>query len=104
MSDEVTRATDGPGEPGSHPVSVVPIPTRTSSASPATLASALAISANGMQAAVGRVDADAQALATRGPDVGSMVDLDVQSHTYGALARVIRATDQMTRSALDLLA
>lgn len=68
------------------------------------LASALAVSVNGMQAAEGRVAADAQSIATRGPDVASMVDLIAQSHAYGALARVIRATDEMTRSAVDLLA
>jgi hypothetical protein len=56
-----------------------------------------------MQAAEGRVAADAQALATRGPDVGSMVDLDVQLQSYGALARMMRASDEMTRSAVHLL-
>jgi hypothetical protein len=68
------------------------------------LASALTVSASGMQAAEGRVDADARSLASDGPDVASRVDLLVESHTYGALARVIRATDEMTRSAVDLLA
>jgi hypothetical protein len=67
-------------------------------------ASALAVAVDGMQAAEGRVEADAQSIATRGPDVASMVDLVVQSHTYGALARVLRASDEMTRSAVDLLA
>jgi hypothetical protein len=33
-----------------------------------------------------------------------MVDLDVQTDTVRALATVIRAADQMTASAVDLLA
>jgi flagellar basal body rod protein FlgC len=78
--------------------------TPTGIASRPTLASALAVSVNGMQAAEGRVDADARSIATAGPDVASMVDLVVQSHAYGALARVIGATDEMTRSAVDLFA
>ena len=65
---------------------------------------ALTAASGGMQTAEGRADADAQSIATAGPDVGSMVDLDVQSATYGALADVIRTTDEMTRSAIDLLA
>ena len=67
-------------------------------------APAFAAASSGMQTAEGRADADAQSIATAGPDVGSMVDLDVQSATYGALADVIRTTDEMTRSAIDLLA
>jgi flagellar basal body rod protein FlgC len=65
---------------------------------------ALAVSASGMQAAAGRLDADARSIAVDGPDVESMVDLDVQTHVYGALARVIRTSDEMTRSLLDVLA
>jgi hypothetical protein len=33
-----------------------------------------------------------------------MVDLNVQKNTFGALAAVIRATDQRTGTAVDLLA
>jgi hypothetical protein len=66
--------------------------------------SSFAASASGMQGALGRADADAQAIAVNGPDVGSMVDLDVQSDTYGALAKVIKASDEMTATAVDLLA
>jgi flagellar basal body rod protein FlgC len=73
-------------------------------ASRPNLASALAVSLTGMQAAEGRVDADARSIATAGPDVAAMVDLVVQSHAYDALAGVIRATDEMTRSAVDLFA
>jgi flagellar basal body rod protein FlgC len=76
----------------------------TGTASRPPLASALDVSSSGMQTAEGRVDADARSIATSGPDVESMVDLDVQTHAYGALARVIRASDEMTRSAIDLLA
>jgi hypothetical protein len=65
---------------------------------------AFATASGGMQTAEGRADADAASIATAGPDVGSMVDLDVQSVTYGALADVVRTTDEMTRSAIDLLA
>jgi hypothetical protein len=79
-------------------------PTPTGIASRPDLASALAVSLNGMQAAEGRVDADARSIATEGPEVASMVDVVVQSHACGALARVIRASDEMTRSAVDLLA
>jgi hypothetical protein len=70
----------------------------------ATTMSAFAASASGMQGALGRADADAQAIAVNGPAVGSMVDLDVQSDTYGALAKVIKASDEMTATAVDLLA
>jgi hypothetical protein len=66
--------------------------------------SALAIASNGMQAASGRLAADARTIATQGPDVESIVDLDVQTATYAALAKVIRASDEMTRSSVDLLA
>jgi len=33
-----------------------------------------------------------------------MVDLDVQTETYAALAAMLRASDEMARSAVDLLA
>ena len=39
-----------------------------------------------------------------GPDVAAMVDLDVQTTTVRALAQVIRASDEMTRSLIDVLA
>jgi hypothetical protein len=73
-------------------------------ASRAPLASAFAISLAGMQSASGRMDEDADSIASNGPDVGSIVDLDVQTETYAALAAVIRASEEMTRSAVDLLA
>jgi hypothetical protein len=60
--------------------------------------------ARGMQAAVRRLDADAQTIATQGPDIASLVDLGVQTHAYSALVQVIRASDELTRSTVDLLA
>ncbi len=66
--------------------------------------SALAVSASGMQAAEARAAGDASTIAASGPDVSSMVDLDVQKDTYSALAVVIRASDEMTATAVDLLA
>jgi hypothetical protein len=66
--------------------------------------SALAVSASGMQAAQARAAGDASSIAVNGPDVSSMVDLDVQKDTYSALAVVIRASDEMTATAVDLLA
>jgi hypothetical protein len=66
--------------------------------------SALAVSASGMQAAEARAAGDASTIAANGSDVSSMVDLDVQKDTYSALAVVIRASDEMTATAVDLLA
>jgi hypothetical protein len=66
--------------------------------------SALDVAAAGMQAAAERLDDDARSIAANGPDVGPIVDLGVQGHVYGALARVIRTNDEMTRSLVDLLA
>ncbi|MDX6570226.1 MAG: hypothetical protein QOH15_2804 [Gaiellales bacterium] len=59
---------------------------------------------SGMRAAEGRIDADAQSIATQGPDVGSMIDLNVQTVAFSALVQVIRASNEMTGSAIDLLA
>jgi hypothetical protein len=73
-------------------------------ASRAPLASAFVISLGGMQSAAGRMDADAESIAGDGFDVGSMVDLDVQTETYAALAAMLRASDEITRSAVYLLA
>jgi flagellar basal body rod protein FlgC len=67
-------------------------------------APALAVSASGLQAAQARAASDASTIAANGPDVSSMVDLDVQKDTYRALAVVIRASDEMTATAVDLLA
>jgi hypothetical protein len=65
---------------------------------------ALAVAAAGMQAAAGRLDDDARSIAENGPDVEPIVDLGVQRHVYGALARVIRTSDELTRSLVDVLA
>jgi hypothetical protein len=64
----------------------------------ATTASGAATS--GIQTAEARADGDASAIATNGPDVSSMVETD----TVRALATVLRAADQMTAGAIDLLA
>jgi hypothetical protein len=65
---------------------------------------ALAVSTGGMQAAAGRLDADARSIAANGPDVEPILDLGVQAHVYEALARVIRTSDELTRSLVDMLA
>jgi hypothetical protein len=70
---------------------------------PASLPAAASALA-GMRTADGRADADARSIATRGPDVRSMVDLDVQSEADAALATVIRTTDELERTTVDLLA
>jgi hypothetical protein len=57
-----------------------------------------------MQAASGRLDADASTLASSGPDVAATVDLDVQRDTFEALATVVHVSDQMLGSVLDILA
>jgi hypothetical protein len=67
-------------------------------------ATALGVASSGAQAAEERLGEDAQSIATHGPDVASMVDLDVQTTTVRALVQVIRASDEMTRSLIDVLA
>ena len=57
-----------------------------------------------MQAAEARAEGDASQIATSGPDTSSIVDIDVQKETLSALAAVFRATDEMTTTAVDLLA
>ncbi|HEY1478492.1 MAG TPA: hypothetical protein VGF46_00595 [Gaiellales bacterium] len=69
-----------------------------------SVATAFATATSGMQSAQANVDRDASTIAANGPDIDSIVDLDVQKDTYSALATVIRATDEMTASAVDLLA
>jgi hypothetical protein len=59
---------------------------------------------SGMQTAEARADGDASQIATNGPDVPAIVDLDVQEATQRALASVIRTADEMTRTTVDLLA
>ena len=62
------------------------------------------VAVRGIAWASGRLDADASSIASNGPDVRSMVDLDVQTDTVAALAQVIRTGDEMTGSVIDLLA
>jgi len=59
---------------------------------------------SGLQAAEARADADVSTIATNGPDVSSMVDLGVQKNTFSALATIIRTTDEMTATTVNLLA
>jgi hypothetical protein len=66
--------------------------------------SAITIASNAMQDASGRADADASSIARSGPDVSAMVDLDVQRDTFDALGAVVRASDEMLGSVLDILA
>jgi hypothetical protein len=65
---------------------------------------ALGAATSGMRSAEARADGDATQIAANGPDVSSMVDLNVQTDTVSALASVIRAADEMTANAVDLLA
>jgi hypothetical protein len=69
---------------------------------PSTTAFGSAVS--GMQTAEARADGDASQIAANGPDVASVVDLDVQADTQRALASVIRTADEMTATTVDLLA
>jgi hypothetical protein len=69
-----------------------------------TASSMFATAVSGLQSAEGRFDADAQTIAANGPDVGSMIDLNVQSDTYTAIARVLQTADRMSGAALDILA
>ena len=66
--------------------------------------SAIAVASGGLRTASGRADADASTLATSGPDVSAIVDLDVQRDTFDALATVVHANDEMLGSVLDILA
>jgi hypothetical protein len=71
---------------------------------PVTALSAYGSVTTGMQTAEARAEGDASQIATSGPDVSSIVDLDVQKDTLKALAAVFRATDEMTATTVDLLA
>jgi hypothetical protein len=66
--------------------------------------SAITVASNGMQAASGQVDEDASTIARSGPDISAMVDLEIQRDTFVALGTVIRVSDQMLGSVLDILA
>ena len=66
--------------------------------------SAITVASNAMQDVSGRVDADASSLARSGPDVATMVDLDVQRDAFDALGAVVRASNEMLGSVLDILA
>jgi hypothetical protein len=76
----------------------------TSGAGLAAPGSALASAVGGMQRAGAAIAADADAIATRGPDVETMVDLVVQPQVYAANAAVEGAVRDTTCSLLDVLA
>jgi hypothetical protein len=96
-----TRTGETPGGPDRHAWTV------TSAATTAyrpALTPAFGAVAGGMETSEARADGDASEIAASGPDVTSIVDLNVQMDTYRALATVFRATDEMTATAVDLLA
>jgi hypothetical protein len=66
--------------------------------------SAITIASNAMQGVSARADADAGTIARSGPDVSAMVDLDVQRDSFDALGAVVRASNEMLGSVLDILA
>jgi hypothetical protein len=65
---------------------------------------AFGVVSSGMQTAEARAEGDASEIARTGPDVSSIVDLDVQKDTLRALAAAVRTTDEMTATTVDLLA
>ena len=66
--------------------------------------SALASAVSGMQRADAAIAADADAIAARGPDVETLVDLVVQPRVYAANAAAVGAVRDTTCSLLDVLA
>jgi hypothetical protein len=58
----------------------------------------------GLQRAQAGLSRDASTIASSGPDVDAMVDLNLQGLTFDASARVLRAADRTTGSLIDVLA
>jgi hypothetical protein len=58
----------------------------------------------GMQRAQAGLARDAGKIASSGPDVDSMIDLNLQGLTFDASARALRAADHNTGSLMDVLA
>jgi hypothetical protein len=58
----------------------------------------------GMQRAQAGLSRDATTIASSGPDVDAMVDLNLQQLTFDASARVLRAANRTTGSLIDVLA
>jgi hypothetical protein len=58
----------------------------------------------GMQCAQAGLARDATKIASSGPDVDAMVDLNLQGLTFDASARALRAADRTTGALIDVLA
>jgi len=58
----------------------------------------------GMQRAQAGLSRDASTIASSGPDVDAMVDLNLQALTFDSSARVLRAADRTSGSLIDVLA
>ena len=58
----------------------------------------------GMQRAQAGLSRDATKIASSGPDVDAMVDLNLQQLTFDASARALRAADRTGGSLIDVLA
>jgi hypothetical protein len=58
----------------------------------------------GMQRAQAGLAQDATKIASSGPDVDAMIDLNLQGLTFDASARALRAADRTTGSLIDVLA
>ena len=58
----------------------------------------------GMQRAQAGLARDATTIASSGPDVDAMIDLNLQGLTFDANAHALRAADHTTGSLIDVLA
>ena len=67
---------------------------------PPSFGSALA----GMQQAERGLDLDAATIASAGPDVDALVDLDVRRASFAANVAVLRTADEIARDVLDVFA
>lgn len=64
--------------------------------------SAYATVATGLQQSQARVNQDAQTVASQGPDVNALVDLNTNSQTFQALTKVEKALNQTSKRLLDI--
>lgn len=58
----------------------------------------------GLQQTQARVAQDAQTVASKGPDVGAIVDLNTNALAFKAQTKVASAVDQTTKRLLDITA
>jgi hypothetical protein len=58
----------------------------------------------GMQRAQAGLSRDATTIASSGPDVDAMIDLNLQGLAFDASARALRAADRTSGSLIDVLA